>query len=428
MIDAEKHDEDTVEEPLVGIAKVLSQVIPAGILLVTVFWISALWLYGMLFRQGNHVSQVHIPVVDFDGGSMGQALQQSAESLSATYGYPTYDLLPASFSSPEQLRQDVYEGKYWAALYIEAGSTARWEAAINGSSTTGAYAADDTIKYILNDARYYTFYQQSFLSTSLQVSQSAAAMFTQRIVGPRLAAATSPLSATQSQAFLTAARPVEINANAEAAGAYTAIYDKVLYNTVGGVLPILLQFFFLMALNGILAASNAWTNWRRSTIYALRHTARFVWPLVASLCSVGWSWAFKGDAYALSGGWFMAWWAVTYLYCMVSFNIMDLATTVIPLPFISSFVLPWVILSVSSTLCSPQILHHWYRVNYFFPAHHWWEITMMTLTEGGLTHHLRYALPVLLVWWVVSLIICVALTPYRINKEQKAAAAGGIGH
>lgn len=405
----------------IPLKKLMSMLIPAGLMLIIGFWVSAAHLFGLVYQQGEHTSRVHVPVVDFDGGAMGQALIQTAKSLSGSYNYPTYQVISAATTNPEKLQEDVYKGKYWAALFVEAGATERWEAAISGMSSS-PYQANDTIKYVLMDARYYTFYQQPFYATSLTVAQAAASAFGQSTAGPRLMASSASLSQTQSSAFLAPIRPAEINANR--AGVFGDIYDKVFYNTVGAVLPILMQFFFLMAVNGISTGNDLYSQWSNSKIYALRHTLRFVWPLITSLCSVGWAWAFKGGEYHLQGQWFLAFWAITYLYCAVSFNVLDLATAFIPMPFMSQFVLPWVIFNVASSLCSPEILNVWYRINYFFPAHHWWQLSMMALTKGGLTSHLHYALPVLLVWWVATAVLSIFGTQQRIVKERRAAELG----
>ncbi|CAO1638136.1 unnamed protein product [Sympodiomycopsis kandeliae] len=415
-----------VGQSKVKLSKLLSMIIPAGIILLLAFWLSSIYLYGLVFRQGKYVSRVSVPVVDFDGGSMGEVLRQTTASMSGTDGYPRHELLDASSTTPEQLKEDVYKGKYWAALYVESGATQRWEVAINQTSPATPYDASNTLKYVLMNARYYTFYQQPFYSTSLTVTQTASARFTQQIAAPRLVSASgSSISSEQAAAYFNAIRPTEINANK--AGDFAAIYDKVFFNTVGAVFPALIQFFFIMAVNGVSTGNKVYTQWSAGKIHALRHTLRIVWPLVATLASVGWTWAFKGSAYSLGGEWFLALWAVTFLYGSTSFNVLDILTAYIPMAFISPFVLLWIILNVAAAICSPQILHVWYRVNYFFPAHHWWELCIMVFTKGGLTHHLNYTLPVLLLWWIVSGAVAIVATRSRITKERKVAEEGSDG-
>lgn len=60
--------------------------------------------------------------------------------------------------------------------------------------------------------------------------------------------------------------------------------------------------------------------------------------------------------------------------------------------------------NVVAALSPPEILNHWYRVNYFFPSLHWWQTLITIYTQGGV-NHLRYNLPVLAAWLIVTVVV-----------------------
>ena len=71
------------------------------------------------------------------------------------------------------------------------------------------------------------------------------------------------------------------------------------------------------------------------------------------------------------------------------------------MPISPLFAVTWVICSVTATLGPPNLLSYWYRVNYFFPALHWWQVVITILTQGG-DNRLDWALPTLFGWAIVA--------------------------
>ena len=101
--------------------------------------------------------------------------------------------------------------------------------------------------------------------------------------------------------------------------------------------------------------------------------------------------------------------------------VLDIATAFIPIAFLPMFVLTWIIASVAATIGPPDILNHWYRVSYFFPALHWWQTSITILTQGAASR-LDYTLPTLAGWFVLLKIFSTYANYYRAGKARATFA------
>ncbi|KAL8283584.1 hypothetical protein RQP46_005379 [Phenoliferia psychrophenolica] len=404
-------------EPPVNAAALGAKVIPACILLIVVFWANLSHLYGAFYLQGKHTRRAHVPVVDFDsGGAFGQALLTAAASVSGTYSHPTYFSLDPTKTSPEKLKHDVFSGKYWTALYVTSGASERWAAATNGSSTA-AYDPEAVWAHITLAARYYAFYEGNFYATSEAVLGAAGAAFSATVAAPALANSSSLALSTARSAF---AIPV-VTTEVYAASQDFTMSNKALINTVGVVMPILMQvdrqFFFTMAFNGISNSLHLYAKSHTKFHLRWRIATSTVWPIIAALCSTGWTWTFKGD-YPLPAKAFFAYWAVTTVLCMICIDLIDVVTAYIPIGFVPPIFLTWIICNIESTL----IVSRWFAVSYFFPGLHWWQTVITIITEGGV-NHLRYNLPVLAGWLIVAKVASGFATRKRVKAGRIAFAA-----
>ena len=59
-----------------------------------------------------------VALADFDNGDFGIALRTAAALTSQSYSYPTYVNIDLSKSTPEHIRRDVFDGRYWAAIVV----------------------------------------------------------------------------------------------------------------------------------------------------------------------------------------------------------------------------------------------------------------------------------------------------------------------
>lgn len=296
---------------------ILKKMLPVGLAIVAISWINVSHTYGAFYDQSKYVKRGQVAVVDFDGGAMGQSLLQAAAALNRTHGYPTYVVLDAATSSPGEVRHDVFAGKYWSALYASPGSTDRWQSAVNGSSNI--YDPQQTLSFITMAARYYTFYQGSFYATDKAVVSVAESIFTETTVQPALTdavtSATAPLSNAALSALTAPMSPTEVYA----AKNDFSFFNRALINTIGTVIPIIMQFFAMMAFNGIANSHFTFASHSETTNHLMRDVAGAVWALITALCSVGWTYAFRGDS-PLPAKEFFAAWAVTWTWVIINFN------------------------------------------------------------------------------------------------------------
>ncbi|KAF9701734.1 hypothetical protein EKO04_000835 [Ascochyta lentis] len=398
--------------PNASVAEMLKALIPAGLMIVAVLWINTAHIYGLFRNQGAYVHRAKVALADFDGGSFGEALRISAATNNGSYGYPTYVNVGTTGSSPEQIRDEVFKGTYWAAIVVQPGATARFEEAVNGS--VQAYDSSDVYTYYLLDARYYTLYSASILSTSVTTASAASGIFSAQFIAPIIASGEHANTTAALSALAGPARAVEMPA---ASQLFADLDDKAFMNTIGAVLPILMQFFFIMAWNGVCNGMHLYAAYDLRTHILARLFWSTFWPIITSLCTAGWTFAFRGG-YHMDAKMFFAFWAVTWVFSMINFDVLDIITGFIPMAFVPFLFLTWVIFNVAASLGPIEILHHWFRISYFFPSLHWYRTFITIITQGGY-NNLHYTLPVLAAWLVLMKCLSPLATRNRVRKAQE---------
>ncbi|KAK5048710.1 hypothetical protein LTR84_005802 [Exophiala bonariae] len=357
------------------------------------------------------MARATVALADFDGGDFGEALRIAARADNQSYGFPTFVDIDTSGLSPEQVREDVFRGKYWAAIVVHPGASARFEKALDG--TAAVYNATDVYTYYLLTTRYYSLYASGIQASTATVASTAPGIFSGRFVAPKLASAryhntTAAVSALAGPAY-------SIRANA-ASQEFDHFDGKSIIGTIGAVFPILMQFFFIMALNGIFNSKHVFAAYNpRAHIYA-RFICSTIWPLLSSLCAAGWAFGFEGS-FRTNPKMFFAFWSITWVFSMISFDILDIITALIPAAFTSFVFLTWVIFNLAASLADPAITNHWFRINYFFPSLHWFQTLITIFSEGGV-NRLHYTLPTLAGWLVLLKFLSPFAMMYRIKKAQ----------
>lgn len=288
-----------------------------GLLILAVFWIDMSQVYGLFYNQGKWTSKGHVAVVDFDGGFFGSSLLEAASRVNRSYGYPTYVILSPDSNSPEAIRHEVFVGKYWAALYAFPGSTERFEMAVN-STASEPYEAAQSLAYITLTARYFAFYQFNILSTSIAVTQMASGLISERAIASTLSSRSPDNSALGENALAALGHPAQPTEIPAAYADFNLANDKVFVNTIGTVMPVLMQFFFIMAWNGISNHMHVFATKGLKDHLKYRFIGSTIWPLITSLNSTGWTFTFM-KSYPTNSGQFFAIWAISWLYEMITF-------------------------------------------------------------------------------------------------------------
>ncbi|RSL57468.1 hypothetical protein CEP54_008295 [Fusarium duplospermum] len=331
------------------------------------------YLYGVLFKSGSRAQALKVLVVDYDGAEIGQSLSLAYQALESKT-FPSLEYRPVSeYPDPDLLQEAVCKGGYWGAIYAHSDASTRLMDAIHGKNTT-VYDPRKTISYIFNGI-YYPVITLSIIDPGMKVLVSAASRIYYRVANEaRLAVNLSdPIS---SNAFLN---PIEASFTDLTP---TSQGSRVLFNTVSMVMPILMQFFFSMAMNGIFTETGVFSTLSKRDIYIIRLIVSKVYTLLCAVGMSGYIWAFRED-WSVSRGQFFETWMCLWFYMEVNYLIVDsILDVVVPIKFFAFFLLTWIILNVASTIWPFELSAGFYRWSYALPAHNTWTLLMTICTAN----------------------------------------------
>lgn len=393
-------------------------IIPPFMLLQIIFLANLCYLYGTQYRSGQRYDSFHVLYVDYDGSVVGQSLLGAYNILKGN-DFPTLIEHPVSdYPTPHDVRQAVCKGHFWAAVYTFPNASSRLEAALSDEKAALSYNSSDAMGYVWNGARYSAFSMGAVYSSLQSLIQVTRVAYNE-LNGTSAAGWIDSSKPAIVRTLLNPISATEVNIKRTTQGA------RVLYNTVSMVMPILPQFFYIMALNGISTGFQLFTKLKPQTIGQMRMGISLLYTFIAALCMSGYIWAFQED-WNVNGAQFVLTWITNWLLMHINFLIMEVATAFIPLPFMPFFVLTWVILNVSSTIAPFELSPGFYRWGYALPAHEAYQVLVQIWT-GGCDNQLYRALPILFSWWVASLAAAIFAVHHRCAsavKEERAAGAG----
>ncbi|KAL4867118.1 hypothetical protein BDV12DRAFT_123487 [Aspergillus spectabilis] len=362
------------------------------ILLQLLFLANMSYLYGTAFRSGSRYHSINILYVDYDHGIIGQSVKSGYKYLQSPGFASLKERSTNDYPSVSDVRQAVCSGDYWAAIYANPDASLHLSDALADPQLAESYDSSQALTYVWNSAKYASTAEiiSGNLQALVQATKSAyttingtAAMATVNITNPSIANTLfNPISAST----------VDLKPSHQG--------TRFFYNTVGMVMPIIQQFFFIMALNGISTQFGLFRSASFTQNIALRIVLSLTYTLVAALLNTGYIWAFR-ESWSTTSSQFGLTWMAFWLAMHVHFLVIDTATAFIPMQFMAFFVLTWVILNVSATLFPFDISPGFYRWGHALPAHELYQVLLDIWTEGC-NPVLYRALPVLFSWWVVG--------------------------
>ncbi|CAK7246296.1 MAG: hypothetical protein STHCBS139747_007923 [Sporothrix thermara] len=351
------------------------------------------------------MSNIKMLVVDFDRSSVGAALLAAVNEANGRPTNPTYEICSSALAGgadlcakPEQIRDAVFAGKYWGAVYAAAGVTAQYQATIAGTNTTPYNASSAYVLYG-NSARYAAFYPAVVLSNLQAIVEASSAIFMQQTSAPLLATLSSNgtvLSAEKIQALLT---PLGSTYTDTSYGSFT-FGDRTVFNTLLIVVVVLCQFFFLMSLNGLSLAFKRFDNVSAKDYFKWRVPISISWALFGGLCITAWQLTFK-EEYPINARLVFSLWTLYWVFAMIVFDVLDIVTAFVPPQFVPFCMFTWMITNVTSAGAPLELSNVFYRVSYFFPAHAMWLAEQHIWSQGG-AYRLSISLPILAAWLVVA--------------------------
>ncbi|KAG7529435.1 hypothetical protein FFLO_05663 [Filobasidium floriforme] len=400
--------------------KAIQTLLAAGTLTMIVIWANVLWLFGSLYNAHSYVHRLEVLVVDFDGGLIGSALTTSIQSIAARPGVPTFTFLSARETSLEQVRDKVWHGDVWAAVWANAGQTEAFNSYLttNASSTSGAtpsYDPSAAYTYTGLQTRYFTVWSSYVLPVLLEATGTAGG-----IVNTALQSVYRDRSGFDGARRSVLANPTGATFENVSPMPFTV---RVLLNTVGVVIIILFQFFFLMGQNGIFTGMGLYRNTSTKTLLTLKYPIKIVWTLLTSLSVAGLCQVFD-EGYRLGGKNFIALWAVVWVFALISYSTVAFLLAVIPLSFLTNFILTLIMTSVAATVFPIDVQNVFYRISYIYPSHAYWQVAM-TIYGRGSYNRLYIYLPVLATWLIVGEIVYCLGAVVLARKSRKPVSEEG---
>ncbi|KAL2855159.1 hypothetical protein BJX68DRAFT_231662 [Aspergillus pseudodeflectus] len=380
---------------MTGLKPFLIAITGAAVMLQLLILANMSYLYGTAYHNTLRYSALKFLFVDYDGGEVGQSVMAAYNQMRGPEFPTLHQHSPAEYPAPQDVQEAVCKGGYWGAIYSSRDASSRLSAALASSEGARDYDSSQALGYIWSSARYPSTAQA--VSSMLDgLAQGAAAAYRQ-INGTAALATINVSDPSIAQAILSPISASSTDLNPMPQG--TRFY----YNTVSMVMPIIIQFFFIMALNGIWAQNKPALPAPKATL--LRFGISLVYTCLSALVMTGYIWSFR-ESWPVTGSQFARSWMAIWLASHIHFMLIDFVIAIIPMQFAPFFVLTWVILNVSSTISPFELSPGVYRLGYVMPAHELYEVLLQIWTEGC-NPHLGRALGVLFAEWVVGVALFV---------------------
>ncbi|KAI6783358.1 uncharacterized protein J7T54_004385 [Emericellopsis cladophorae] len=381
--------------------KTLLPLAAAGLALLLCFLGNMSLLFGAGFEQRYRTHALNVLVVDFDqDGSVTQALSSAYESIKGNT-FPTLKFQDPSsqYAQPEDVQDAVCKDGYWAAMYVHPGASSRLTDAVAGgpsSSSSTQYNPDDTISYIYNAARYANVADGVIRSNLEALIAASRGTWYQTDAGQSALSQLNASDPAAVQAFLDPIQPSPFIIAPTAQGA------RAYYNTLNVVFPILLAFFFLLAVNGVMGSAGIFARLPWRDVWFMRFVAAKVYTCLAALVIAGYIWAFRED-WAVPASGFPKTWMIIWFQMVINWQVFDsLIGSFLPLPAAPFFMLTWVLANVASTANPLLLAPGFYRAGYAMPGYNIYSLEVRAWT--GCTRTLHINLPVLFAWWLLGLL------------------------
>ncbi|KAL4749499.1 hypothetical protein BDW72DRAFT_204676 [Aspergillus terricola var. indicus] len=328
------------------------------------------YLYGTTYRDSLRYSTMKVLYVDYDGGAVGKSVTTAYTQIEGSEFPTVYQHTQEEYPTEQDIQEAVCKGDYWGAIYSSQGASSRITDALSSSGSAKAYDNTRALGYVYKSAVYPAYAQGTSLTAALSAVNVSDPYIAQTVL--------DPISST----------PTDIHPMNQGVRFY--------YNTVSIVMPIIIQFFFIMAVGGISAQTNIFNTFspRQNTI--LRFIISVGYTFIAALVMTGYIWAFR-ESWDVSSGQFALTWMAIWLTMHVH--------------FLLSISLP---LTIGPFELSPGF----YRIGYVFPAHSLYELLLQIWTDGC-NPHLYRALPLLWCEWVIVLVLFVVGMGIRTKSSLK---------
>jgi hypothetical protein len=354
------------------------------------------YLFGSLFQQSSHIHNINVLFVDYDGGTIGDAVRAASKKLKGP-GFPTVIERPTSaYSEPASIDGAVCDIKYWAAIYTTANASNALTAAFAGGTAASSYDQEDILTLVWNEARYPTVADSAIESNLKLLSETARVAYSDANGKQAL----QSLNTSDPAALAIFSDPwtlTDVNLQPTSQG------SRIIYNTLVIILIMIQEFFYLGTINGLYVQFKLYTSVAPHRMAIVRLIISVVYTLVGSLCTTGTVWAFR-NGWHVNGNQFALTWAALWLFAHLNYLVLDVFTIWLPPPYIPMAFITWIVTNVTSILLPFELSPGFFKVGFGLPAHAIFNV-LVDIWSGGCNPQLYYALPVLFVYEVLGVIL-----------------------
>ena len=390
---------------------VAAAVAAVAVLLLLLF--NLVYLYGSVYHQPQRAAAFHILLVDYDGGLIGSSLSSAYQRLKSP-SFPTFITQPPSqYPSSDTIIQAVRNRQYWAAIFASQGASQRLSAALQGGSAAMTYDSTSALTYVWNEVRYPAT-ADSVIEGSFASLVDATRLAYNSMNGIQTLGSLAQNDTAAVHAYLDPIDAKSINVNSMPQGA------KVFYNTISMAIPILQQFFFILAFNGVSTRFRVYNNLPPKTSGTVRAIISVAYTFVGAVCMTGYIWAFR-EAWPVHGYQFAETWMLLWLLMHIHFCLIDTATAVLPAPAVPFLIVTWIFLNISATITPFELTPGFYRWGYALPSYSTYEI-LTYIWSGGPAPELHRALPILFAWWLTG--VACAILAHRFRCRRALSETG----
>lgn len=374
--------------------KFIGETTLGGVLFMLWLLITCTYYFGILYKSSSRFHNIRVLAVDNDDGVIGQSVRAAYQQLKAP-GFLTLEFhSPEEYPTEDEMFQAVWQGDFWGAVSVNQGASARLEAALQGGQAAATYNPRRAINFIWN-GQYYPAYAQQVVFAGVQTLIGASRLSYNLINGTQASTILDEQDPAALQAFLNPIAAMEKNIQAASFGA------SVLLNTIGGVTPVLSQFFFLLVLAEVMHKHHLFSTLSVRSSLIARRLAGLIYGFGAALCQTAYTFEFR-ENWDVNGNQFVLSWMTYWLVMTAHELFLETIITLAPMQVMSFVVLAWGFLN--STTMSPLELQagffHW---GVALPGHNAY-LTLHTIWSGGARNRLYRTLPILFTWVVVGLV------------------------
>ncbi|OJZ88342.1 hypothetical protein ASPFODRAFT_59128 [Aspergillus luchuensis CBS 106.47] len=367
------------------------------------------YLYGTAIQDGTRFSAMKVLYVDFDQGIIGKSVLKAYE-LVRSPAFPTIEQhSTAEYHTEDSLKRAVCKEGYWGAIYAKTNASLRLSTAITSPAAAENYNNVDALGYVWNGAKYAAYAQtvHASLTELVQVTgnvysqvNETSIFATANVFNPSIASTLlQPIASTETDLLPT--------------NQGTRFY----YNTVSMVMPIIQQFFFIMAFNGISVNFNLFAV-SLTQLASFRALVAFVYMFISALAMSGYIRVFR-EGWDVHSSQFGLTWMTIWLAMQVHYLLLEFVTTFVLMQFIPFAILTWVILNVSSTLSPFELSPGFYRWGYALPGRELYD-TLLQVWTRGCNPYLGRSLPILWSWRITGVVVFAVALRYRHQTAMKA--------